>query len=356
MSGLESRYRRMLRLLPAAYREQRAEEILSTLLDGAAPGQRRPRIAQAASLAALAVRLRSGAPGGGARAASVGEVLRRSALTGLAVQALYYTTSLCAVLVRSADGTAYAPPGATAALDGVLWLADAALPAAALACLAYGRRRTGRVLAVAGTVGLCAGTIQSLAMVGRIPPLFTAPLVASIVAALTMSLMSTSAVLLGFHRDAPGTTAPGRWLAVTAFSLCLVSATASVGQHLMDHGLWTNPLAGAKVRCLVTSPLAAALAGLFGVVRARRSAIWPAALLALSLPSVALLVSPAYVLFGYAPASRRFFGEPFMGTTWSQAAWETILTQAVLATALVWAVRRGRAAPPTQAGGRPDPA
>jgi hypothetical protein len=39
---LESRYRRILALLPRAYREQRGEEMLSMLLVGARDGQRRP--------------------------------------------------------------------------------------------------------------------------------------------------------------------------------------------------------------------------------------------------------------------------------------------------------------------------
>jgi hypothetical protein len=57
---LEARYRRILTLLPAAYREHRGEEMISTLLDGAPRGRRWPSIAELASLAALAIRLRVG--------------------------------------------------------------------------------------------------------------------------------------------------------------------------------------------------------------------------------------------------------------------------------------------------------
>jgi hypothetical protein len=58
MSTLEQRYRRMLVLLPGTYR--RGEEVLSTLMDGAGDGQRWPRLGEASSLVALAMRTRTG--------------------------------------------------------------------------------------------------------------------------------------------------------------------------------------------------------------------------------------------------------------------------------------------------------
>ncbi|MHB1717675.1 MAG: hypothetical protein ACYCV5_10165, partial [Acidimicrobiales bacterium] len=50
MSDLESAYRRLLRVYPRWYREQRGEEILSTLLDAARPAQRRPSAGEAVGL------------------------------------------------------------------------------------------------------------------------------------------------------------------------------------------------------------------------------------------------------------------------------------------------------------------
>lgn len=49
-SGLERRYRRLLALYPAAFREEHEEEMLTVLINGAAAGQRRPRLAEAADL------------------------------------------------------------------------------------------------------------------------------------------------------------------------------------------------------------------------------------------------------------------------------------------------------------------
>jgi len=58
VTTLESRYRRLLALLPWEYRRRYEEEMLGVLLDGAAEGQRRPRAAETADLVATAVRLR----------------------------------------------------------------------------------------------------------------------------------------------------------------------------------------------------------------------------------------------------------------------------------------------------------
>jgi hypothetical protein len=63
-SDLERRYRRLLVLYPRRYRRRHEEEILAVLLEGASPEQRRPRLAEAASLAwsGLGMRLRPGVP------------------------------------------------------------------------------------------------------------------------------------------------------------------------------------------------------------------------------------------------------------------------------------------------------
>ena len=65
MDGLERRYRQLLVAYPAGYRQRRADEIVGTLLDAAAPGQRRPSLADAADLVAGGLRQRLG-PGAAA--------------------------------------------------------------------------------------------------------------------------------------------------------------------------------------------------------------------------------------------------------------------------------------------------
>jgi hypothetical protein len=65
-SHLERRYRRLLAFYPAAFRREHEEEILSVLMEGAAEGQRWPRLAESVNLLthAIRMRLRRAATGG----------------------------------------------------------------------------------------------------------------------------------------------------------------------------------------------------------------------------------------------------------------------------------------------------
>jgi hypothetical protein len=59
VSPLERRYRRLLRAYPASYRSDRGDEMLGTLLDSAAPGQRRPSAREMAALIVGGIRARA---------------------------------------------------------------------------------------------------------------------------------------------------------------------------------------------------------------------------------------------------------------------------------------------------------
>ncbi|WP_433056241.1 hypothetical protein [Dactylosporangium sp. CS-033363] len=63
-TSLESRYRRLLRAYPAAYRRERGDEIVTILLDTAKPGQTRPTRAEVKDLIANGVRQRFRLPVG----------------------------------------------------------------------------------------------------------------------------------------------------------------------------------------------------------------------------------------------------------------------------------------------------
>ncbi|WP_433529308.1 hypothetical protein ACQPYA_23790 [Micromonospora sp. CA-263727] len=63
MTGLERRYRQLLRAYPAGYRHERGEEIVGTYLDLAAPGRRWPSLAEAADLLRGGLRQRLRAAG-----------------------------------------------------------------------------------------------------------------------------------------------------------------------------------------------------------------------------------------------------------------------------------------------------
>src|SRR5688572_18858499 len=60
MTPLERRWRRLLLAYPPGYRAERGDEILSTLLDEARPGQRYPTFRDAIDLLVHAIRRRAG--------------------------------------------------------------------------------------------------------------------------------------------------------------------------------------------------------------------------------------------------------------------------------------------------------
>lgn len=63
-TSLERRYRRLLRAYPAAYRRRRGDELLATLLEAAAPRQRRPTLRETLSLLGGGLSARAGVAGG----------------------------------------------------------------------------------------------------------------------------------------------------------------------------------------------------------------------------------------------------------------------------------------------------
>ena len=342
---LESRYRRLLALLPAAYREQRAEEMVGMLLDGAAEQQRWPRPAEVASVAGLSVRLRTGAPGGSGRAATFGEVLQRLALAGLVVQMLFYAADFCESVISYAQWSGPVessfPAVCYIAADGAV----SALSAAALVCLVRGGRRAGGVLAAVSTVMVCAEIGVGLATAGSIELLFPAELVVSLTAPLAVSLLCTAAVLLGFHRDTPDVVAPGRWLRVMAVSLLIVLA-CSGGAQVLDGRADLMPPAAATwlgaVAHLIVAPIAPAVAILFGLSRAGRPVIWSTGLLLLSIPVIGLAVDFAILLFDRMPLAelRLSVGPGLLAESPAELDWEALVTLSILAVASWSAIRR----------------
>nr|WP_062340598.1 hypothetical protein [Herbidospora sakaeratensis] len=189
MTALESRYRRVLRLLPAGYRAEREEEMVSAFLDGAGPAadDARPRWSEIASVAALALRLRLDGPRGRA--------VRLTALIGLAFQAAMSCVYLAQTL--GVHGFLPYPPGelpvgepASAErlwhvardLSSIVWIIS-------YAALVWGRPRVAKATALLGLLGYVPTSPESLA-----------PVIAVV------------ALLAGYHRDVPAHRFP-RWLA-----------------------------------------------------------------------------------------------------------------------------------------------
>lgn len=215
--AVAQRYRRVLALLPRAFREQRGEEMLTTMLDGAADaGRVRPSLGEWLSMLGFSLRLRSGAPGASPRARSAGENLRLIALLGLVLQAGTPRQVLRAgawpgidALLRQLSFQSWGP----AAVAGYSLL----VPCLAVAAFLRGWRRTGLLLMTASSVVFLA----------------TSPWVFGIgsdawwanpCAMLVLCVIPLIAGLLGFHRDAPRVERPRWWLAaaiLTSLSLLL---------------------------------------------------------------------------------------------------------------------------------------
>ena len=83
-SALERRYRHLLSAYPDAYRETHGEEILTTLMDGAAPGQVRPDAREAIGLVVGGLRTRARLAAEEGRAALWADGLRLAAVLLLA--------------------------------------------------------------------------------------------------------------------------------------------------------------------------------------------------------------------------------------------------------------------------------
>lgn len=88
MTDLERRYRRLLLAYPRWYRQRRGEEMLTTLLEGSRPGQRRPAAGQAVALlvhgAATRLDLGEGGALGATAAAAASPTLAAAAVLSLA--------------------------------------------------------------------------------------------------------------------------------------------------------------------------------------------------------------------------------------------------------------------------------
>jgi hypothetical protein len=238
MSRLERRYRRVLRVLPAGYREAWEEDMVATFLDSMgsddleadeyAADFGRPSWSEVASVVRLAVRLRVGAAGASPRSVAWGRVLRLVALMGLLVNATAVTVEAGSRLWLSgrfgwlpappAEWVPAAPPGGWRTawdLAGLLWLP-------AYIGLLLGQRRAAQLLAVLAVLpdGVAAISATVGAAAGAAPLLFT-----------TWSHLMVDALvvlaLAAFHGDAPPPR-PRPWLVAFA-----VGIAALVGLYLL---------------------------------------------------------------------------------------------------------------------------
>jgi hypothetical protein len=211
MTELEQRYRSLLRVLPSAYREKWADDMVATFLEDMATDDvedaeyvaefGKPSWAEIVSVVALAIRLRLGGGASSARYLTWGAAVRIVALVGMLVNALLATASV-ELLFWDAGSIAWLPvPGGVRPADPLPILGNLAalLWVGAFLAVVFGHRRIagifGVLAVVPGVVAAISATVE-LAVNGG--PGFIGTLWVNLV----VNVLLVSA-LLAFHRDAP---------------------------------------------------------------------------------------------------------------------------------------------------------
>ena len=258
MSVLEDRYRSVLRMLPASYREVWEEEMVSTFLESTDTGDAdeaefradfgRPGLSEVASVAALAARLRFGGTDAGPRSYAWGEAVRQVALVGflayaahttvLSVRSIWLSGAL-AWLPPLGGSTSWAQPAPTglwptlAEHAGLVWLG-------AFLALVFGRRRAAAVLAVAGVLVPLSDMTLDVATNGE--PVMVWPWFGIGVSAVLVL------ALAAFHSGAPPVR-PAPWLG--AFGVGLLVGGVSEFVFLRQDVPMPSPLEWPAVACVV---------------------------------------------------------------------------------------------------------
>jgi len=306
MTRLEERYRRVLRLLPASYRDVWEEDMVSTYLASVDTGDPdeveyaadygRPSWSEVASIVALAVRLRIGSAGAPPRYAVWSEAVRLAALAGMLVYAaasmvgLAMTLWLAGLIPLAPASPMPEPPGYPDAwhrvfllggLAGLLWLP-------AYLSFVLGRWAAGRWLV---SVAAAAGVLSAVATV----VVTHQPTTGEFWYHLLINALLVMA-LAAFHRGA----APvprGSWLAA------LGVGTAVVTGHwlLLQPSTTLPPLDWAGFWCVVLVGAAAAYLAGRGLGWQGRSAWAPGlAILAFTVLGLRAVTLLDYVRFGSA--------------------------------------------------------
>lgn len=232
-SLLEERYRALLRLLPAAYRAEREEEMVAAFLEAARDADElaRPSRAEQLGVLDLALRVRLGGVGAPARAFVRGETVRLIALLGVLAQAAWVGHAWLVSGLDRLFGASQVALEMTGdrSLGLLLAMAGEAAWVALPVLLVTGRYGPARllvlpVLAWEGYRMYAGGTL----FFGPAEPLRDAYLAALLLLAVAPAL----AVAAGFHRDAPPVSA--RWLTV---GLPAGVAALTAGAYLMPWGM-----------------------------------------------------------------------------------------------------------------------
>ncbi|MFI2433505.1 hypothetical protein [Streptomyces sp. NPDC018693] len=262
---LEARYRTVLRLLPAYYRREREEEMVEIYLwdvDRDTQDESRPTLGEVASVAALALRTRLGAPGAPGRYALLGSTVRQFALYAVLLQAAAAVVEgVLEVTWAATHGRAewdlfragFDGPGPLGAAVGVAAWFLPLLWTAGYFALLHDRRRLARV-------AVLAAALPSLwPLVGPLVSDAFPPEPAYATAAALFAWLPVLALCAAHHRDAPPAALPAGTPGQVYMACCVV----------MGGSLVLTPTAADAVWAPTTCFLVGALAWLLW--RARRT-------------------------------------------------------------------------------------
>ncbi|MFI0538323.1 hypothetical protein ACH3VS_05475 [Streptomyces sp. WSLK1-3] len=289
---LETRYRAVLRLLPAYYRREREEEMVETYLwdvDQDTQEQSRPTLGEVASILALAVRSRLGAPAAPRRYAVLGSAVRLFALFAVLLQAASALVDRVLGLTWAStrggsqwemftDG--FTGHGVWSGVEGIAQWFLPLLWTVAYFALLRDRRRLAQVCALVAAVPTLLPLVDLWALD------FAPSDSAYVVAAAVLAWSSALALCAAHHRDAPPAVLPAGAPGLV-FAACCVLMGGSV--VVLPGGVDT-------VWALVTCYLVAALAWLLYRLRGDRHvpAGEAAALAALGLLLLVVRVAAVY--------------------------------------------------------------
>ncbi|MEU4248469.1 hypothetical protein AB0F15_13790 [Amycolatopsis sp. NPDC026612] len=283
MTELERRYRRVLRLLPASYRQAWEQDMVATFLAGAVPDDPedaeftaeygRPGWAEVVSVLGLAVRLRLGGAGAPAHFRVWGGAMQRAALAVLlvyAVNALAGVRMLLWLPLRFPGLVVLGQSGA-AALLGLSWVA-------AYLALVLGHRQLARLL-MGLSLLLSAVTAGAAVVAGG------GAYWGSRVAELLVSAFAVVAASAAFHRDAePVRSRP--WLTALPVGAVLVTVVLLLIQHPGDGVLVDGP--GLACAALIAAVLFQQITS--AAERGGSAGMWPVALVLLTFAALGLRV------------------------------------------------------------------
>ena len=340
---VERRYRQVLAALPAAYRRDWEEEMVATLLAGSG-GRGRLPWAEAASVLALAVRLRLGGSGD-RRSQALGEALRFVGLSALLLQvvvALLAAVGLVrrmGVLPVNPEQPQTFPAGWSAAVFLGLELLPLFWLAGYLGSV-LGRRQLARVGVLSAVVielWLAGRGLTWMLLRGDMEQMTRYPMLAFEIVLLPAAVSVLA--LIGFHRDAPPVRARPWLVALPAGLLIGPSATAWLAPNRLDGTVQDD------ISLLSLLVLAAGLWCLVRLALGRPSgAAWT---LALTVVTAATLVLRLIRLAGYVQEYQEY--QDYQGFRYAYgvrpAAVEAALL-AVLGITLALAARRALADPP----------